>query len=41
MAMDEQPGTGIERHFADLQDPRIERARRHKHDGRPSAGQEL
>jgi predicted transposase YbfD/YdcC len=30
MAMDEQPGTSIERHFADLQDPRVERTRRHK-----------
>jgi hypothetical protein len=30
MAMDELPGTRIERHFADLQDPRVERTRRHK-----------
>jgi predicted transposase YbfD/YdcC len=30
MAMDEQPGTSIEWHFADLQDPRVERTRRHK-----------
>lgn len=28
--MDEQHGTSIERHFADLQDPRIERTKRHK-----------
>lgn len=28
--MDEQTGTSIERHFADLQDPRIERTKRHK-----------
>ena len=28
--MDEQPGTSIERHFADLQDPRVERTKRHK-----------
>jgi predicted transposase YbfD/YdcC len=30
MDMDEQPGTSIERHFADLQDPRVERTKRHK-----------
>ena len=28
--MAEQPGTSIEQHFADLQDPRVERTRRHK-----------
>lgn len=28
--MDEQPGSSIEQHFADLQDPRVERTRRHK-----------
>jgi len=28
--MDEQTGTSIERHFADLQDPRVERTKRHK-----------
>lgn len=28
--MDEQFGTSIERHFADLQDPRVERTKRHK-----------
>lgn len=28
--MDEQPGPSIEQHFADLQDPRVERTRRHK-----------
>jgi predicted transposase YbfD/YdcC len=30
MGMDEQPGASIEQHFADLQDPRIERTKRHK-----------
>jgi predicted transposase YbfD/YdcC len=30
MAMDRQPGTSIEWHFADLEDPRVERTRRHK-----------
>jgi hypothetical protein len=30
MAMDELPGTRIERHFADLRDPRVERTKRHK-----------
>ncbi len=28
--MDKQPGTSIEWHFADLEDPRVERTRRHK-----------
>jgi len=28
--MDRQPGTSIEWHFADLEDPRVERTRRHK-----------
>lgn len=28
--MDELPGTRIERHFADLRDPRVERTKRHK-----------
>ena len=30
MAVDKQPGTSIEWHFADLEDPRIERTTRHK-----------
>jgi predicted transposase YbfD/YdcC len=30
MAMDKQPGASIEQHFADLEDPRVERTRRHK-----------
>ena len=28
--MDKQPGASIEQHFADLEDPRVERTRRHK-----------
>ena len=28
--MDNQPGASIERHFADLEDPRVERTKEHK-----------
>jgi len=30
IVMDNQPGASIERYFADLEDPRVERAREHK-----------